>query len=589
MNQIGVIGFVSPWIADWLTPVWILCLGVLAGVLLCAAVWCITAALSMIPPIGSLAEKKAGRTYAAGVLFVIFGFLAIRWFIAPNFAAWRAEGTNVAIGNLLTAIIVLIPISLGLAMACVHLVSRRMVSETWLAIREGVLWPLFIIGIVLSIFGLIGGFVSHQPLEILRSLKQLASTGSVVEQFEIEPAPRSEEFDEFSKPPQTTIPVQIDRDQLHYLQFLSDQRLEVETFSELQDVSSSLNRTVLDVAPNESVAWLASSSAFPEKQITELFVRNFGRETANLQLTIATRPVHPQVAVVPIAAIGVLTVFLLYLLQRAAMPRVSAIALATFKSEVAQPLFAILLGVGCVAIIVFIWIPYFTLGDDIKMLKDTSLVWIMLTGIFQAVWAASTSVSEEIEGRTALTVLSKPLGRRSFVIGKFLGIAWTVALLFIVMGFVLLVVVSYKPIYDARESGGTDVTWQLCHFEVVRTVPGLVLALMETVVLAALSVAISTRLPLLVNLVICFAIYALGHLTPLIVQTSDERFEIVRFFGRFIATVFPNLDHFNIQAAVATGTAIPLEYLGWSLVYCLVYTLIAMFLALVMFEDRDLA
>ena len=237
----------------------------------------------------------------------------------------------------------------------------------------------------------------------------------------------------------------------------------------------------------------------------------------------------------------------------------------------------------------FLWIPYNTFGEDIKMLKDSGLTLIMILSIVLAVWAASSSISEEIEGRTALTVLSKPIGRPSFIVGKFLGILWTVAVLFVVLGLLLLIVVAYKPIYDGRESSTQDVTWQLCHLEMTSVIPGLALAFMETMVLAALSVAISTRLPWLANLVICFTIYALGHLTPLIVQSSYGQFVPVQFFGQLIATVFPNLDHFNIQAAVAAGVPVPPLYLVWALVYCLIYSIIAMLLALVLFEDRDLA
>jgi ABC-type transport system involved in multi-copper enzyme maturation permease subunit len=238
----------------------------------------------------------------------------------------------------------------------------------------------------------------------------------------------------------------------------------------------------------------------------------------------------------------------------------------------------------------FVWIPYNTFGEDIKMLKDAGLTLIMILGIIEAIWAASTSVAEEIEGRTALTVLSKPIGRRSFIGGKFLGIVWTVALLFVVLGLWLLIWVAFKQIYDARESSRVDtVNWQICFMEMSHTVPGLLLAFMEAVVLAALSVAISTRLPLLANFVICFAIYLLGHLTPLIVQSSMGQFEVVQFFGQLIATVFPVLVHFNIQAAVAAGVLVPYEYLFWALVYCLIYSAIAMLLALVLFEERDLA
>jgi hypothetical protein len=56
-----------------------------------------------------------------------------------------------------------------------------------------------------------------------------------------------------------------------------------------------------------------------------------------------------------------------------------------------------------------------------------------------------------------------------------------------------------------------------------------------------------------------------------------------------IAVVFPNLENFNIQAAVAAGVGVPVVYLTWALVYCLVYSTVAMLLALLLFEDRDLA
>ena len=119
--------------------------------------------------------------------------------------------------------------------------------------------------------------------------------------------------------------------------------------------------------------------------------------------------------------------------------------------------------------------------------------------------------------------------------------------------------------------------------------PGLVLAFLETLVFIAISVAISTRLPMLANVSICFAVYALGHLTPLIVQSNLNRFEPVVFIGKLIATILPVLDHFNIQAAIASGVPVPMSYLGIALVYCAIYCAIALVVALAMFEDRDLA
>ncbi|NIL98430.1 MAG: ABC transporter permease, partial [Planctomycetales bacterium] len=149
--------------------------------------------------------------------------------------------------------------------------------------------------------------------------------------------------------------------------------------------------------------------------------------------------------------------------------------------------------------------------------------------------------------------------------------------------------ISYKVMYDARESANAYVVWQDCHHETVRMVPGLVLAFMETIVLAAISVAISTRLSMLANLTICTAIYVVGHLLPLLVQSGVGEFAIVEFMGQLFATILPVLEHFNIYGAVAAGKEVPLSYLGWVGVYTLVYVTIAMLLALALFDDRDLA
>ena len=325
--------------------------------------------------------------------------------------------------------------------------------------------------------------------------------------------------------------------------------------------------------------------------ISEIHFRNIGPESAKVELYVRYVPQYAQVASIPITAFGIVFIFMVYVVQRMAAPRMFAVALSTFKSEVAQPLFVLIVAVGICALIAFVWIPYNTFGEDIKMLKDTGLTLILVLSIVLALWSASTSVAEEIDGRTALTVLSKPLTRRSFVIGKYAGIVWTLLLVYLIFTVVFMAAVAYKPIYDAKEASLGTPEWQTCYLEMIRLAPGLALAFMEALIFTALSVAISTRLPLLANMTICLVIYALGHLTPLVVESSVEGagFGIIKFFAQLIATVFPNLELFNIQAAISAGLDVPFVYLGWAFSYCAVYSIIAMLLALIMFEDRDLA
>ncbi|HVW38238.1 MAG TPA: hypothetical protein VHB99_13075 [Pirellulales bacterium] len=290
--------------------------------------------------------------------------------------------------------------------------------------------------------------------------------------------------------------------------------------------------------------------------------------------------------------LGVTALLLLgatYLVFAVAFPKVAAIARTTAKEAFAQPLFWVELSLGAAMLLLFTVIPYNTFGEDIKMHKDSGLTLIMLLSIGLAVWTASVSIADELEGRTALTLLSKPIGRRQFVFGKFLGVLVPAFVMFVLLSTLYLETVDYKLSYDARETANSAPTNEQLKFEILMSLPPLILAFLETTVLASIAIAISTRWPMLPNLMTCFAIYVLGHLTPLIVQSSIGQFKLVTFVGRLLATLLPMLDAFKSDAAIAADRVIPLQYLGAATAYTLLYGTIAMLLALLLFEDRDLA
>ncbi|MBN2578209.1 MAG: ABC transporter permease subunit [Pirellulales bacterium] len=288
-----------------------------------------------------------------------------------------------------------------------------------------------------------------------------------------------------------------------------------------------------------------------------------------------------------VAAAGVL--FVCGLLLQWLCPLIHAIARTTAKEAIAEPLFTVILIVGITGLILFPFIPYNTLGEDIKYVKESGLMWTMILSVLLALWTASKSIADEIEGRTALTLLSKPIGRRDFILGKFLGILWPVAVLFIVFGAIFMASVSYKLAYDARETATPDPTSLQCLQEIMQIAPGLALAFMEAVVMAAISVAISTRLPMMANLLICLTIYLLGHLVPLMAMSAEGNVELVGFIAHLFAAIFPSLDYFSADTSISLGKAISLGYLGLAAVYCLAYCTLALLVALLLFEDRDLA
>jgi len=268
--------------------------------------------------------------------------------------------------------------------------------------------------------------------------------------------------------------------------------------------------------------------------------------------------------------------------------RVGIIARAATKEALRQPVFALLMGVSLIMLVLNTFVPFFSLGDDVKMLEICGLATILISGMLMAIWTSSMSIADEIEGKTAMTLLSKPINRRQFIIGKFLGIQAAVLILVVPIVAVFWGLIVYKVLYDARE-GALDATGAMARIEAFRILPAVILSLLEIAVMSAISVAISTRMPMVVNMVTCLAIFVVGHLTPILVRGNLGRLELVTFLARVIATILPAVENYNVEAAIVTRSVVPASYVGFAALYSAAYVAAAVLLAFILFEDRDLA
>lgn len=282
--------------------------------------------------------------------------------------------------------------------------------------------------------------------------------------------------------------------------------------------------------------------------------------------------------------------------------RAGTIARATWKECLRQPVFILLAVVGFIIVIANVYIPFFAMNDETKMFIDCGLSTILICSLLLAVWTASISVAEEIEGKTAMTLLSKPINRRQFIVGKYFGILQGVLTLVLILGATMYVATYLKFGFDYREGGHGNLEFFSAVegsriprpqperlFAANSILPGLTLIFMEAALIAAVSVAISTRLPMLPNIVTCFAVFVIGHLTPVLVQSQFKELEFVRFFANLLATLLPALDNLNMSAAISVGKAIPVHYVALNAAYTVAYVAAAIFVAFILFEDRDLA
>ena len=570
-------------ITYWLTPVWILSVGIAIG-FLCALFMVLKLwAFQKIPFFNSVTEKpQRWHQFSLALASAYFALYLVFY--------WFQYGTLTPTNNFLLALVFVIPSCLLVGYAAWVLMSKRMSGEIWSVVNEGFLWWINRVCLAFTIFALLGFFLAafdgfgvvkfvDNPQRMMHSLGRLPFTSTQTVKKTLQPLDSNHIGEPFAIP--------FDGAELAEIRVISSQQVEVSTEEITGETSPEL---IYIVDPTETGMTITKQGSRLQEQLYDtIYVNNLGSDSAEVEVSVKTTPVVPQVALIPVVAFCVCGLYLMYLVFYAMAPKVAAISLSTFKTEVSQPLFMLVLGIGLVFTVLSIFIPYNTFGEDIKLYKDSGLTLIRVLAIFTAIWAASKSVAEEIEGRTALTVLSKPVGRRQFILGKFSGISLAIMLLFIIVGLWFVVFTAYKPIYDGRENTKKVQDWLQCFDEAVFIMPALFMYFLEVVTFVGISVAISTRLSTLPNFLICFAIYVLGHLTPQFLNSNLSSFEPVVAFGNLLAVVFPVLDHYSAETAINTNTLVPLEYIAWVLIGTFIYGTIATLMALVFFEDRDLA
>src|SRR4051794_17103815 len=201
------------------------------------------------------------------------------------------------------------------------------------------------------------------------------------------------------------------------------------------------------------------------------------------------------------------------------MYRTFVILRHTFIETVVQPIYTLLITVGIGILTIFGMLPFFTLGEDTVMFKSVGLDVILLLVLIATLFATSKSIYEEIEDRTMLTLMSKPVRRWEVLVGKYLGIITAAALAVGVLGVLLMLCTYFRIPRDSliRQNPPDDrEARQLFDYRVMHLVglaPSLVLLWLQISVLAAVGVALSTRFSLVVNLPTVIILYVAGNLT----------------------------------------------------------------------------
>lgn len=213
-----------------------------------------------------------------------------------------------------------------------------------------------------------------------------------------------------------------------------------------------------------------------------------------------------------------------------------------------------------------------SIGDPLKYMKDFSLMSVSLFGVIIAVVLGVNLLHQELGKKTIVNILSKPVGRWQFLVGKFLGLVGT---LMIVVGAMATGVVVAFGLF----TGALD--WGL--------VVAAGAALLEIMIVIAVAVFFSSLVvtPSLAGMFTAATFIAGRSSSYLLYFTGDDHPPIMRTLANALYWALPRLDHYAIADQLVYGQMLPPAYLVTLVAYAGAYTALLLLLSTALFSRRE--
>jgi ABC-type transport system involved in multi-copper enzyme maturation permease subunit len=253
------------------------------------------------------------------------------------------------------------------------------------------------------------------------------------------------------------------------------------------------------------------------------------------------------------------------------MKKAWIIALNTFNEALKKKTFYILLVVALVVIGASRFFSFLAAEDELKMIKDVSFSTIQFFGALIAIFTALAAVSGEIEKRTIYTLLSKPITRNNFIMGKLIGQSLIILLNVLLMSIFFVGLLYFKK-------SPPD----------VQTFKTIFLIYVSLVLIGSITLAVATFATDAFNLIFSFFLYIVGHLITYGKQLLErtENF-VLKGLGEMLYTIIPNYENFNIKDKVVVGVNVSWKYVGQTTAYGLIYITIAVLIGIYFFNKRE--
>jgi ABC-type transport system involved in multi-copper enzyme maturation permease subunit len=254
--------------------------------------------------------------------------------------------------------------------------------------------------------------------------------------------------------------------------------------------------------------------------------------------------------------------------------KIIAIALNTFRESVRDRVLYNLVIFVLLLVISSVVMGRIAFGQETKIVVDAGLTAMTLFGLIIAVFIGIGLVSKEIEKRTIAVILSKPVRRSTFVLGKFFGLSLTL----LVIVVVIAVAITFALVYV---KGGLNVV-QLDLW------PAVYLIFLQLLIITAIALLFSSFSSPALSALFTLLIFLIGRWSPdlkLIAETSSSA--LTRTICLSLYHLLPNLDNFNFINETAHGQLVPGRLLIGNTLYTVFYISALLAASVLIFERKN--
>jgi ABC-type transport system involved in multi-copper enzyme maturation permease subunit len=264
---------------------------------------------------------------------------------------------------------------------------------------------------------------------------------------------------------------------------------------------------------------------------------------------------------------------------------VGLIAVNVFRESVRDKVLYNLLVFAVLLISASYLLGQLTAGQDIKVIKDLGLAAISVFGLLIAIFIGIGLVWKEVDKRSIYGVLSKPISRQQFVLGKYLGLVLTLGVNLAIMTVSFYGVLAYL----AWAAPPTTVAASALPAADPGMLQAIVLIGVELSLVTAIALFFSTFSSPFLSAALTFALWVAGHFNEDLRNfESIVDSQAAAWLTRSLYYVLPNFSAFDIKAQVVHGQRISGGDFALTVAYGTLYVALLLTAAVVIFGRRDL-